>query len=108
MDRPEAILLEAAINFHGLTIDLLVISEDVRAYKPRPEPFHLALDLLGLAPTQVLHIGDSLTADVRGANALGIPVAWVNRKAKTTPPQTRVHYETPDLKSLAQLLTRQR
>ncbi|WP_442914530.1 hypothetical protein [Kribbella sp. NBC_01484] len=27
-------------------------------------------------------MGDSLTADVRGANALGIPVAWVNRRPR--------------------------
>ena len=99
--------IEAAIGHHNLTVDLLVTSEDARAYKPRPEPFHLALDLLGLAPAQVLHVGDSLTADVRGANALGIPVAWVNRKAKTTPPQTQVRYEISDLESLTHVLTRQ-
>lgn len=105
IDRPD---IEAAIDHHDLTVELLVTSEDARAYKPRPEPFRLALDLLGLAPDQVLHVGDSLTADVRGATALGIPVAWVNRKGKTTRPQTRVQYETRDLESIAQALTHQR
>jgi GNAT superfamily N-acetyltransferase len=32
--------IEAAINHHNLTVDLLVTSEDARAYKPRAEPFH--------------------------------------------------------------------
>ena len=100
--------IEAAINHHNLTVDLLVTSEDARAYKPRPRTLPPSPRPLGLAPAQVLHVGDSLTADVRGANALGIPVAWVNRKAKTTPPQTHVRHETPDLESLAHLLTRQR
>lgn len=109
LERPVCIVsnidrsdLDAAINHHGLTVDLVVTSEEARAYKPRPEPFRLALDLLGLSPDQVLHIGDSLTSDVAGATALGIPVAWVNRKARTTPPHCRATYETPDLQSVAQ------
>jgi beta-phosphoglucomutase-like phosphatase (HAD superfamily) len=56
---PEPILLDfygTVVEEHDLTIDLLVTSEDARAYKPRPEPFHLALDLLGLAPARVLHV----------------------------------------------------
>jgi 2-haloacid dehalogenase len=100
--------IEAAISHHGLVVDLVVTSEDARAYKPRPEPFRLALDLLGLRPDQVLHVGDSLTADVGGANALGIPVAWVNRKGKSTPPQSRLDYEASDLEAVAQALAQQR
>lgn len=45
-------------------------SEDARAYKPRPEPFRLALDRLGLCPGDVLHVGDSPASDVAGAQAL--------------------------------------
>jgi FMN phosphatase YigB (HAD superfamily) len=30
----------------------------------------------------VVHIGDSLTSDVEGAQALGINTVWINRKNK--------------------------
>jgi len=50
--------LQAVLNHHGITVDIVVTSEDARAYKPRPEPFRLALQRLGLAATDVIHIGD--------------------------------------------------
>lgn len=83
---------------------MVVTSEDARAYKPRPEPFQLALDWLGLASDQVLHIGDSLTCDVAGANSLSISVARLNRGGRKRPPQTRVTYEAPDLISIRDIL----
>jgi len=96
--------LEAAIAHHDIRVDLSVTSEDVRAYKPRPEPFQLALDLLGLNHDDVLHVGDSLSGDVAGANALGIPVAWVNRNGRRRPPTSRLAHEVPDLAALARQL----
>ena len=39
--------------------------------KPRPELFRLALAETGLAPGEVIHIGDSLSSDVGGAAPLG-------------------------------------
>ncbi len=45
--------------------------------------FHMALDVLGLQPDEVLHVEDSRTSDVGGATRLGIPVAWVNRTGKS-------------------------
>jgi 2-haloalkanoic acid dehalogenase type II len=96
--------LEAAIAHHDIRVDLSVTSEDVRAYKPRPEPFQLALELLGLNHDDVLHVGDSLSGDVAGANALGIPVAWVNRNGKRRPPTSRLAHEVPDLAALARQL----
>jgi 2-haloacid dehalogenase/putative hydrolase of the HAD superfamily len=59
--------IESAIAAHGLEFAGLVTSEDARSYKPRPEMFHLALDALGLASDEVLHIGDSWSSDVGGA-----------------------------------------
>lgn len=93
--------LEAAISHHGLQVAMIVTSEQARAYKPRPEPFQLALDLLGLTPADVLHVGDSLTADVAGATALNIPVTWVNRTSRPRPTHAQPTYETPDLSSVS-------
>lgn len=49
-----------------------VYSMDVGHAKPRPEPFVAALDALGLAPHDVLHVGDSERTDVRGALDAGL------------------------------------
>ncbi|MCM3921761.1 HAD family hydrolase [Frankia sp. AiPs1] len=96
--------IEAAISHHGIGVDLIVTSEDARAYKPRPEPFRLALGRLGLQPDQVLHIGNSPSCDVAGATSLGIPVAWLNRKGKERPQQTHVAYEAPNLLAIHRIL----
>jgi FMN hydrolase / 5-amino-6-(5-phospho-D-ribitylamino)uracil phosphatase len=49
-----------------------VYSMDVGHAKPRPEPFDAAVDALGVAPYEVIHIGDNERTDVRGALAAGL------------------------------------
>jgi putative hydrolase of the HAD superfamily len=48
--------------------------------KPAPEPFHLALDALGVAPDRAVHVGDSLQTDVTGARNAGLDAAWLRRR----------------------------
>lgn len=74
--------LKAALAYHHLKIANVITSQDARAYKPRPEPFELALRTLGLTAGEVLHVGDSLTADVAGATSMGIDSAWINRSGR--------------------------
>lgn len=74
--------IEAAIEHHGLVFEEVITSEDVRSYKPRPELFEAGLAALDMAPSEVLHVGDSLSSDIAGASALGIRSAWINRKGK--------------------------
>jgi FMN hydrolase / 5-amino-6-(5-phospho-D-ribitylamino)uracil phosphatase len=47
--------------------------------KPEIGIFHAACHALGLAPAQVLHIGDHPEQDVLGAQNAGMPAVWVNR-----------------------------
>ena len=74
-----------AIEYHGLNPAGVFTSEGARSYKPRKELFELALDKTGLNPDEVIHIGDSLSSDVRGAEALGIGTLWLNRSGKDVP-----------------------
>jgi HAD superfamily hydrolase (TIGR01549 family) len=46
--------------------------------KPYPDMFLLAAERLQLAPSQILHIGDSHRADVMGALAAGCHAAWLD------------------------------
>jgi putative hydrolase of the HAD superfamily len=58
---------DAARAFFAATI----YSMDVGHAKPRPEIFAAAVETLGVAPSEILHIGDNERTDVRGALAAG-------------------------------------
>ena len=68
-----------AIEFHQLFPSGIFTSEDAKAYKPRKELFKLALNTTGLHADEVIHIGDSLSSDVKGASSVGIKAIWLNR-----------------------------
>lgn len=68
-----------AIEFHQLSPSGIFTSEDAKAYKPRKELFELALNTTGLHADEVIHIGDSLSSDVKGASSVGIKAIWLNR-----------------------------
>jgi 2-haloalkanoic acid dehalogenase type II len=93
--------LRVALAHAGWRFEYCVTSEDSRSYKPRPEMFRRALDLLGCKADEVLHIGDSWGNDVVGAQQLGIAVAWVNRSGKTLPAgATAPDFTVADLREL--------
>ncbi len=77
--------LRSALVHNGLYFEHAVTSEECRAYKPRREMFDRALWMLNLTPDEVLHVGDSLSSDVRGAKAAGIRVLWINRRGRLAP-----------------------
>ena len=77
--------INAAIAYHRLTPAGVFTSEDAKSYKPRKELFEYALKLTGLQPEDVVHIGDSLSSDVKGASSLGIDTIWVNRGNRPVP-----------------------
>jgi 2-haloalkanoic acid dehalogenase type II len=75
--------VRSAMHVNGWDFPLLVTSEGCRAYKPRPELFTAALQTLGMDASEVLHVGDSVSADVIGAQCFGIDVAWMNRHGRS-------------------------
>lgn len=75
----------AAIHYYGLTPLKIFTSEDAKSYKPRTELFEMALKETNLNPQEIVHIGDSLSSDIKGAANLGINTIWINRNRKETP-----------------------
>jgi HAD superfamily hydrolase (TIGR01509 family) len=100
--------LGAAIRGLGWQLDRIVTSEGCRAYKPRAEMFHSALELLGCEPSQALHVGDSVGSDLTGAGRLGIDVAWVNAAGKALPDshEHRPRHTVRSIREIAGLLER--
>lgn len=74
-----------AMEHHNLKVQRIFTSEEAKSYKPRKELFELALTKTGLLPKEVVHIGDSLTNDIKGAGVIGINTIWINRTGKTVP-----------------------
>ncbi|MBH5317646.1 HAD family hydrolase [Paenibacillus sp. GSMTC-2017] len=95
----------AALEHHNIQVNGVLTSEDVRSYKPRPEIFREALSKYRLATADVLHVGDSLISDIKGAQALGISAAWINRNNKQLPEHIQPDYILKDLSELKQMLS---
>jgi 2-haloalkanoic acid dehalogenase type II len=90
-----------------LPVEFILISEALRAYKPHRLVFHRALEQLGLAPHEVLHVGDSDVDDVKGAKDAGLRVAWVNRDGRVRRPDVPApDFEIRDLSEVPRLLGR--
>lgn len=84
---PVAVLSNADDDFllptlraNGLDFPLVISSETARAYKPHAAIFLTLVNALGLAPEDVLYVGDSRLADIVGAKNAGLRAVWINRK----------------------------
>ncbi len=78
-------MLREILARNRLAFDVVVTSEACRSYKPAARIFEEALRELGMSPREAIHVGDSLEADVGGAQRLGMATAWVNRAAEAMP-----------------------
>ncbi|HAK45667.1 MAG TPA: noncanonical pyrimidine nucleotidase, YjjG family [Spirochaeta sp.] len=64
----------------------LIISDEVGFAKPDPEIFRILLDKAGITDkSTVLMIGDSISSDISGAIAAGLPCCWYNPYAAEWP-----------------------
>ena len=78
--------------------DALAISGQIGAEKPDAAIFHTALEQSGTIAEEAVHIGDSVTSDVEGAQAVGIRPVLLDRAGTLTPPPS-----VPVLRSLSDL-----
>jgi 2-haloalkanoic acid dehalogenase type II len=55
------------------------------ASKPDPALFHIACRQLECAPEEVVHLGDDIELDIRGARGAGLHAVWMNRASHPWP-----------------------
>jgi 2-haloacid dehalogenase len=90
--------------------DWVVTAQQARSYKPSPNNFRLAIDRIGLPPTRILHVAQSLFHDIAPARTLGLSTVWVNRRhdregpGATPPAEAQPDLEVPDLQALATVM----
>ncbi|MBB6249252.1 HAD family hydrolase [Rhodanobacter sp. A1T4] len=77
--------------------------------KPDPRIFLAAAECLGVAPENILHIGDDTELDVVGARDAGMRTAWINRHGATWPADlgNAPDLDVPDMTALVEWLERQ-
>ncbi len=76
----------------------IIISEDVGVNKPHPEIFQFALDKAEAKVNESIMIGDSIEADIRGAQSFGLQAIYFNPQ-KIPSPQD-VKWQIHNLKEL--------
>ena len=96
--------VQSAISHNRLRFSVIQSSESLRIYKPNQAAFLALCRRLECAPAQVLYVGDSVQADIGGAQHAGLRSAWVRRSEDTAYPEDQ---PPPDLevKALAEVLT---
>ena len=93
-----------------VTFDWIITAQQVGSYKPALPNFHFAFRKIGLPPSRLLHVAQSLFHDHVPAKQLGLTTVWINRRhnkpgwGATPPAEAQPDLELPDLKALADLL----
>jgi 2-haloalkanoic acid dehalogenase type II len=102
-----AIMQHTLRQLRPLEFDHVVLADEVRAYKPKRQPFTRMLDKLSLAPQDVLHVAFGFKYDIGMAQELGMRTAWINRhREPLTDPDTVPDHEWRDLWGLVELVER--
>jgi 2-haloacid dehalogenase/putative hydrolase of the HAD superfamily len=79
IDRNE--ILEA-IDYIKIGVKNIITSEDTLYYKPNENMFKTAMERNNLSANEIIHIGDSISSDILGANNANIKSIWLNRNGK--------------------------
>jgi putative hydrolase of the HAD superfamily len=82
-------------------LDFFCSSGELGVGKPEAAIFHEAMAAARVTSDEALHVGDSLAADIAGAQGVGIATAWINRRGVPRPPDApRPDIEISSLRDL--------
>jgi FMN hydrolase / 5-amino-6-(5-phospho-D-ribitylamino)uracil phosphatase len=86
-----------------------IAARDIGSAKPEAKIFLAAAERLGIAPENILHVGDDPELDVVGAREAGLRTAWINRARHPWPGTLGVapDLDLPDLTALVEWMNNQ-
>lgn len=96
--RPERLGLERFFDF------LVMSVEHGGIEKPDPRIFEIAVREARCEPHELLHVGDHIEYDVRGANEAGVRSVWLNRTGESPTSDVRPDIEVTSLRELTDAL----
>jgi len=76
--------------------DQIIISAEEKIRKPHPMIFEIALKKMKANPEESIMVGDTLTADILGAQKAGIRAVWLTRRANRPENNRMKKVITPD------------
>ncbi|ELA9892954.1 HAD-IA family hydrolase [Vibrio parahaemolyticus] len=85
-------------------VDHIIVGGEEPEEKPAASIFQKALNLVDVKPEEALHIGDSLAADIAGANNMGILSVWVNATGASNPTEITPNFEIRETVELKEIL----
>ncbi|AVW93754.1 HAD family hydrolase [Vibrio parahaemolyticus] len=85
-------------------VDHIIVGGEEPEEKPAASIFQKALNLVDVKPEETLHIGDSLAADIAGANNMGILSVWVNATGASNPTEITPNFEIRETVELKEIL----
>ena len=80
LSNDDMCFLEESMRIKDLHPAGIISAETARACKPNRLIFEKAMEIAGVKPEEVMHIGDSLTSDIEPARLLGITPVYISRK----------------------------
>jgi 2-haloacid dehalogenase len=93
-------LFAASESRLGVSFDVVVTAQQAGAYKPSTAGFAIAhariADELGVPPTRILHVAQSLFHDHVPAKGLGLQTVWIDRRDGRSGGATPPADATPD------------
>lgn len=86
--------------------DPILISAAVGYRKPSPEIFRVLLDTWKIPVERLVMVGDSLQADILGAQTVGIHQIWITAFLNDRPAEAGIHpeYETDTLQAIPDIV----
>jgi 2-haloacid dehalogenase len=93
----------------GVAFDWVVTAQQAKRYKPNPRGFELMFERVGIPPSRILHVAQSLYHDHVPAKRLGLSTVWVDRRGgrpgfgATPPAEATPELTVPDMATLASL-----
>ena len=91
----------------GVEFDWVVTAQQAKRYKPNPRGFELMFERVGIPPSRILHVAQSLYHDHVPAKRLGLSTVWVDRRGDRTgfgatpPAEATPDVTVPDVATLA-------
>jgi HAD superfamily hydrolase (TIGR01509 family) len=88
----------------GDMFDTKVYSSQVEFRKPHPKIFQIALDAVGLQAAEAIFVGDSPSADIAGANRVGMITVLRDLPVKRKPKRIAPDHHIADMTELLQIV----
>ncbi len=100
----EALCMEAGMKpYLKVILDSIIVGMK----KPDPKLFQMAIDQLGVPPSEIVFVGDSFERDILPAKALGMMTFWMaGDKARVPPDPSKVDGILYSLEDLGSLLSK--